>query len=231
MSATTAADHPPAPSDLAISITMATTAGFVDTCGFVALFGLFTAHVTGNFVLIGATLAAPRPGILAKLLAFPTFVLAVAATQLVVHRYQRRGRDPARPVLLGQAGFLALFLGAGVSASPVRDADAVITIGVGLLGVVAMAIQNAASRTIFASHPPSTVMTGNVTQTVIDAVEVALGASAGPARARLRKMLPPVAGFTAGAIAGGFGFVRLGFWCLLAPLLATLYVAWRCRRR
>jgi uncharacterized membrane protein YoaK (UPF0700 family) len=29
-------------------------AAFVDTCGFVALFSLFTAHVTGNFVLIGA---------------------------------------------------------------------------------------------------------------------------------------------------------------------------------
>jgi uncharacterized membrane protein YoaK (UPF0700 family) len=73
-------------------------------------------------------------------------------------------------------------------------------------------------------------MTGNVTQTVMDAMEVALGADAAPARSRLRKMLPPVCGFAVGAIAGGLGFVRLGFWCLIAPLLAILYVAWQCRR-
>jgi len=231
MTAAAADNHPPASNDLAISTVMASTAGFVDTCGFVALFGLFTAHVTGNFVLIGATLATPRPGILAKLLAFPTFVVVVAATQIVVHRARRRGRDPALPVLFGQIGFLSLFLGVGVWASPVQDADAAVTILIGLLGVAAMAIQNAASRTIFSGHPPTTVMTGNVTQIVADAVEVALGADPGPAKARLRKMLPPVAGFATGAIAGGLGVVRFGFGCLIAPLLATLYVAWQYRRQ
>jgi uncharacterized membrane protein YoaK (UPF0700 family) len=215
--------------DLTIGTLMAGTAGFVDTCGFVALFGLFTAHVTGNFVLIGATLASPRPGILAKLLAFPEFVIVVAATQLVLHHRKRSGRDAARPMLFGQAVFLTLFLGVGAWASPVQDADSAITLLIGLFGVAAMGIQNVASRTVFASLAPTTVMTGNVTQTVMDAVEVALGADAAPAKARLRKMLPPVGGFAIGAIAGGLGFVHFGFWCLIAPLLAILCVARRYR--
>ena len=228
--ATTVEHKPTARSERAISAVMAGTAGFVDTCGFVALFGLFTAHVTGNFVLIGATLASPRPGILAKLLAFPEFVLVVGATQLALHRFKRSGRDPARPVLFGQAIALTVFLGLGVWASPVQDADSAVALLLGLFGVAAMAIQNVASRTVFASYPPTTVMTGNVTQTVMDAVEVAFGADAGPAKARLRKMLPPILGFAIGAIAGGVGFVHLGFWCLIAPLLAILYAAAQCRR-
>ena len=219
-----------ASNDLVISTLMAGTAGFVDTCGFVALFGLFTAHVTGNFVLIGATLASSRPGILAKLLAFPEFVVVVATMQLVLHHRRRSGRDPTRLVLLGQAVALTLFLGFGEWASPVQDADSAIALLIGLFGVGAMAIQNVASRTVFARLAPTTVMTGNVTQTVMDVVEVAVGVDAAPAKARLRKMLPPICGFTIGAIAGGLGFVRLGFWCLIAPVLAILYVAWRSRR-
>ncbi|MBO9664417.1 YoaK family protein [Dokdonella sp.] len=229
--ATAVPNAPASPSDdTQISTLMAFTAGFVDTCGFVALFGLFTAHVTGNFVLIGATLAQPRPGILAKLLAFPVFILAVAVTQAFLHRCRRDGRDPSRAVLLGQAAFLALFLGVGVWGSPIDDPDAPLTILIGMFGVAAMAIQNVASRTVFAQHAPTTVMTGNVTQTVMDAVEVAYGADAAPAKARLRKMLPPVIGFALGAIAGGLGFVGAGFWCLALPLAAVLYVAWRRRR-
>jgi uncharacterized membrane protein YoaK (UPF0700 family) len=109
-------------------------------------------------------------------------------------------------------------------------ADSATTLVIGVFAVAAMAIQNVASRTLFAAHAPTTVMTGNVTQTVMDAVDVALGTDAAPARSRLHKLLPSVGGFAIGAIAGGLSFVRVGFWCLIAPLLAILCVAWLHRR-
>ena len=89
---------------------LAFTAGFVDTCGFIALFGLFTAHVTGNFVLIGAAIADPHQGLIGKLLALPVFVAVVAATHLFVLHRQRRSRAAVGPVLVGQIVFLTLFL-------------------------------------------------------------------------------------------------------------------------
>jgi uncharacterized membrane protein YoaK (UPF0700 family) len=56
-------------------------AGYIDTVGFVALFGLFTAHVTGNLVLIGSVLARSSGSVLLKLLAFPSFIAAVVLTR------------------------------------------------------------------------------------------------------------------------------------------------------
>lgn len=210
---------------------LAFTAGFVDTAAFIALFGLFTAHVTGNFVLIGASLASHRPGLLGKLLAFPVFLAAVAATRAFELRCMRRGRDAQVPLLVAEMIFLALCLAAGVHATPIVDPDALTTILPGLFGVVAMAVQNAASRTTFAGHGPTTVMTGNVTQIVIDLADLAFGGAAPPAQARLRKMVPPVLGFLVGAVAGAFGIVHLGFWCLLLPLAALACVATRLRRQ
>src|SRR5258706_15489007 len=64
-----------------LSIDLAFVAGYVDTVGFVALFGLFTAHVTGNFVMIGSAVAHQSGSVLLKLLVFPAFISAVALTR------------------------------------------------------------------------------------------------------------------------------------------------------
>jgi uncharacterized membrane protein YoaK (UPF0700 family) len=201
---------------------LAFTAGFVDTTGFIALFGLFTAHVTGNFVLIGAGLAEPHQALIGKLLALPVFVVVVAATRLFVLAREARGRNAVPGLVIGQALFLVLFLLAGIAASPIGYGDEPLAILAGMLGVTAMAIQNAGSRTVFATLAPTTVMTGNVTQVVIDLVDLAAQKAArDQARGRLVKMLPAVVAFAVGAIAGALGYKLFGFWCLLAPIVTV----------
>src|ERR1044072_1978113 len=68
---------------------LAGIAGFVDTLSFVALYGLFTAHVTGNFVLIGAGVGGYGQGILLKLAVFPAFVAGVAGSSMLVSALPR----------------------------------------------------------------------------------------------------------------------------------------------
>lgn len=209
------ASHP-----ITIAALLALTAGFVDTVGFIALFGLFTAHVTGNFVLIGASLVGGHEGIVGKLLALPVFVLAVAVTRLFILARERRARDATVPVLAGQLVFLGLFLGCGLWLAPFSNGDAPITIATGMCAVVAMAIQNAASRTIFAALAPTTVMTGNVTQIVIDLVDLASGGRS-EARTRLRKMGLPVLTFAMGALAGALLYSAVGYLAVIVPILAV----------
>lgn len=203
---------------------LAFTAGAVDTLGFVALFGLFTAHVTGNFVLIGAALAHDAGGLVAKLLALPVFVGVVALARVFHLSCQRAGRPAGRALVAAQVLLLAGFLAAALLAAPTA-VDSLAAIAVGMLGVAAMALQNAAARTVFGNLAPTTVMTGNVTQIVIDLVDLARGIDVAAARGRLRKFLPAVGAFAIGALAGALGFVQFGFWALLAPIAATAAVA------
>ncbi|AWN44415.1 YoaK family protein [Methylobacterium durans] len=196
-------------------------AGFVDAAGFVALFGLFTSHVTGNFVLIGAELVASSSGVIAKLLALPAFIFAVAATRLLTLALDRRGAATLRWLLLLEAVMLALFGAIGLALSPLHAADGPDAILVGMLGVAAMGVQNAIARLALAHLAATTVMTVNVTQAVIDAVDLLrLGTGgAGAARGRIGRMLPAILAFAIGAIAGAFGVAHLSFACLALPIL------------
>src|ERR1700760_3405886 len=65
-----------------VPLLLSLNAGYVDTAGFLALQGLFTAHVTGNFVTLGAALVMGSTGILAKLLALPVFCIVVISARL-----------------------------------------------------------------------------------------------------------------------------------------------------
>ncbi|WP_280155767.1 YoaK family protein [Piscinibacter sp. XHJ-5] len=200
-------------------------AGYVDTVGFIALFGLFTAHVTGNFVLLGSEIAHPTHGVLVKLLAFPAFIAAVAASRLLALLAARQGRSPAGPLLLLQSVLLSACMLAGWRAQPIVDAAAPWVLVTGVLGAAAMGVQNAASRLAFGALAPTTVMTGNVTQLVIDAVDLLRGAGDEAVRGRIGKFLWPAVAFGTGAICGAIAHLHAALWALGLPLLILMALA------
>ena len=99
------------------------TAGYVDTSGFLALQGLFTAHVTGNFVTLGASLALGTSGAVAKLLALPVFCAVVIAVRLLSSLLSRQVRAVFE-VMLGLKMIL-LIVGAALAVrfGPFHDGD------------------------------------------------------------------------------------------------------------
>jgi uncharacterized membrane protein YoaK (UPF0700 family) len=63
--------------------------------------GLFTAHVTGNFVTLGASLVLGTSGALAKLLALPVFCAVVIAARWLGTLLSHRSMHPFMPLLNG----------------------------------------------------------------------------------------------------------------------------------
>ena len=211
--------------DPARGVALGYLAGFVDTLGFIGLFGLFTAHVTGNFVLIGRGLVRPAHDIAIKLLVFPVFIGFVALTRMLVLRWQRDGVPALRRCLLLQLGLLLAGAGLGWLASPVVRPDAPLTLATGMFCAAAMAMQNAYGKLLLGREAATTVMTGNVTQLVIELVDAARGD--GAALARAAGLLWAVLAFGAGAVCGAWAFVLAGFGGLLLPCAILLALAFR----
>jgi uncharacterized membrane protein YoaK (UPF0700 family) len=202
-------------------------AGYVDTLGFIALFGLFTAHVTGNFILIGAGLANPgaNPGqltLILKLLAFPAFILGVAVVPLLVAWAAAR-RIRALPLAYGlQLALLAAFMLLGLAAVPLGASPGDLAMAAGLCGAAAMGVHSGTSRLLLAQLAPTSMMTGNVTQVVIDVVAYLRGERGAGMGARCAKFVWPVVAFGVGAVVAAFAWHAFGFIALCVPLLVLV---------
>ncbi len=204
-------------------------AGFVDTAGFLALHGLFTAHVTGNFVTFGAALVLGTSGAVAKLLALPVFCAVVVGTRLVAYRLPAIGLS-ALPTMMA-AKLLLLILGAvlAIRWGPFASGDGWQAMLTGMVLVCAMAIQNAAHRIHMPSAPPTTLMTGTTTQIMLDLADLLHGVpaeAASAARGRLRRMAASVAVFALGCAAAALLYRWCGEWCFVTPPVLALFTPW-----
>lgn len=218
-------------------------AGFVDTSAFIILFGIFTAHVTGNIALAGASFVGADEGsTITRLLMLPTFMIVVALTALLA-QYARQREWPVFAVLLtAEAIALTIFLIVGITLSPsiLLDAQEDLILPIAMAGVVAMAIQNALmkeAKGVFKSYIPTTVMTGNTTQLTIDLVKFLspklsrnrsdkAKLEAAEAFERIGYVLPVILGFALGGVSAVY-FVLISetWWSLIFPVVIVTLLA------
>lgn len=201
---------------------LAAVSGWMDTAGFLLLEGIFTAHVTGNFVLAGATLAGSGGELTwVRLGMFPVFMLAVAVW--------RWFPAPARVMLAVEGGLLALHgaLGALVPFNAGGVTDPYLLALIAGTAVLAMGTQNTLMRVGLPSLPPTTMMTGNTTQFTLDLAAALFGRKPLPAdvRPRLARFGGVLAGFFCGCALGALAAAYLGFAHVLLPVIILLALA------
>lgn len=202
-----------------LPVLLSLIAGSADVTSFLG-FGLFSAHVTGNLVILTAHIVARRVDNTCLVLSVPIFILVLGLARLMVAGLQARGLSLLRPLLLLQFLMLggAFVLGLASGGHPAPEARGVIVAG--QLSVAAMAVQNALVELSLHGSPTTAVMTTNLTRLIMDIGEALLGqdpAQVTEAHHRAKHTWPVILGFTGGAALGAACFAATGLKSLSVP--------------
>jgi uncharacterized membrane protein YoaK (UPF0700 family) len=219
---------------LALVVTLAAVAGFLDAISVARLTGAFVAFQSGNVVLIGLGVSGgPRQELDASAISVVAFIVGSALAATI----SRIGADNSSAVqqrLLACTTallvvFAAIVLG-GAGFGSQRPSGTLRFIGI-VAAAVAMALQTPTVRRVGDVPVSSTFVTG-----VMSRLGQALGDLVhGDARALemrfLRVLGLTTVAFLGGAIAGGVGIKELGNVTALVPAAALLTVTLVVRRR
>jgi len=195
-------------------------AGMVDLTGFLNLGNLFTAHITGNLVVVAALVVRGAQMNPAQVLAIPVFMLAVAAVWLLARTSGRRGPSLARLLLLTQFLLLASVLIFSAITKPSINPHGLMAGITAMIAVSAMACQFTLLRLAFPVAPSTAVMTGNLTNTVlslVDSLSRTHHLMAGDAE-RLRGSSHLLIGFFGGCIVAAGAVSLFGDWAWSFPV-------------
>src|SRR5262249_51398546 len=129
-----------------LPVLLSLIAGMVDVTGFLSLGNVFTAHITGNLVVISAALVHGGPLKPKQVLAVPVFMLAVAAMWLIARVSGRRGSQLVRLFLMIQFLLLIGVLIFSVITKPSADPNGSMARVAAMIAVSAMACQFALFR-------------------------------------------------------------------------------------
>ncbi|MDH7459924.1 YoaK family protein [Chitinophagaceae bacterium 26-R-25] len=206
-----------------VTFLLAWVAGFCDTATFVSGDSIFSAHVTGNFIVFAAQIVSNsfNPAGWLKLLTFPVFVFAVMIGGWLAEDPQRKYK------LLVVEGILLMLCGITAMLLPMLSGEFEKTLMyiVVMSTVLAMGLQNAFGR-LFAkeTHGPTTMMTGNVTQASLDLGNLVRKGFANGITSTdsLRKLSVTIGGFLAGCIIGALFAKWLGLSAIIMPGVAII---------
>src|SRR5262249_16058237 len=195
-------------------------AGSCDIITFIGLGGLFTAHITGNIVVLFARVVAGDHAPMSYILSGPVSVALVALTPLFAALLGRAGIASLRPLLILQLLLLsACFLLCVASGAPI-DPTAGKALTAGMLAVSGLAVQNAIVQVSIKGMPSTAVMTTNVSHFVVDFIAVLAERNrdlAAKSAARAKHTAPAVVGFVVGCGLGAGCEIIIGLWALALP--------------
>jgi uncharacterized membrane protein YoaK (UPF0700 family) len=210
------------------AILLSAVAGYIDAAGFACLVGLFPAHLTGELVVDAVALTSSHPhDHPTHWWTIPVFISAVIVASFTARLFRRAGLPP----LAGLLGLVTLALAAFSLSDPlthVLHAGPSLTLLFGGgCAVTAMGFQNALMREALRTSCPTTVMTGNLTQVVIEFADRLLGKllKPHPHDRRPKSRLGPVSGalaaFLVCAVLGGWLTHVFGSASVMLPTLVT----------
>jgi uncharacterized membrane protein YoaK (UPF0700 family) len=215
------------------AIVLAVVGGWVDAVGFLTLFGLFTAHVSGNTARFGVELG--RGDVAAALTyGVPVFVFfaAVAVGAALCAARRDRGHASLAPLLLTEAALVATFMVIGTLLRDGGDLTprSLVYYGLAVAAVAAMGLQTASLRETAGVPVHTTFMTGMVTSLAEELVRaVRRDQPSAPHRARVHGAL--LGAYLAGAVGGSALESAWALWSLAVPVAALVVLAATARER
>jgi uncharacterized membrane protein YoaK (UPF0700 family) len=225
-----------------LAVVLAAVAGFVDVVGYLALFGIFTAHMSGNSAAFGAAVGrGPAAEIALRGLPILFFVVGVAVAGGVIELLARaKVRSPTAVALSAEVLCLVgLMAYKSLGAHQELRRNTVTFFVLVALAVGAMAIQTAALRRVGGRTVRTTYVTGMLTRLAegivnyaflrLDVRQGRIGGADGRLRLRsARTRILLLAGIWGCYAAGGvLGAVLDGRWrlrCLAVPVAVLVVV-------
>ncbi len=199
---------------------LSVVAGMVDVAGYMSLGHVFTAHITGNLVVIAADFVSHTPINPVQVIAIPVFVLAVAAVWLLASAW---GRDRSHLLTLLLTLHFVLLAGVllcGVTTHSFSSPDDFTSGLTAMIAISAMACQFALPRLALPETPSTAVMTGNLTNAVLALLDLfAAKPITAAARSKLLHSVYLIAGFVIGCLVAAAGLPLLGDWIWSLPTI------------